>query len=200
MSLFDDFVKLMPGSIAARYGTNTRKLIRFLTDGLDNLRELYETIAAFRSVDNAKGLALDALGSKYGESRGQADDDFYRVMIKSKIIVRAGDATVDGILRAIQSSLNVSTKGIIVEHVRQPLGQRALDPSAEPLAIRITKIPLEIAKTEWEQDYLLRRIKSVVAAGVRVDYIQFIDNAGIVVKTVVSTNNAVIFTIDEPFS
>lgn len=200
MSLFDDFIKLMPGSIAARYGTNTRKLIRFLTDGLDGARNLYETIAAFRSVDNAKGLALDALGAKYGESRGQADDEFYRVMIKSKIIVRAGDATVDGILRAIQSSLNVLTKGILVEQIRQPIGQKTIDLSAEPLAIRITKIPLEIAKTEWEQDYLLRRIKSVVAAGVRVDYIQFIDTAGIVVRTVVSTNSAIIYTVDEPFS
>lgn len=199
MSYFDDFVDKVPGSLAARTGNNFRKLIRFFTDAMEDVRTLTNTVEAFRSVDNAEGLALDALGSKYGEQRGQADDEFFRIMIKSKIIVRAGDSTVDGILRAIQSSLNVSTKGIVVESIRQPLGA-ALDTDAEPLAIRISKIPLEIASTEWEQDYLLRRIKSVVAAGVRVDYIQFIDTAGIVVKTVVATNSAIIYHNDEPFS
>ncbi|KRK40788.1 hypothetical protein [Loigolactobacillus bifermentans] len=198
MSLFDDMVKKFPGSIAAQYGTNIRKLIRFFTDSLQDVSDLYHTVDAFRSVDNANGKALDALGLKYGEQRGQADDAFYRVMIKSKIIIRAGDATVDGVLRAVQSSLGVDVNGIKVESLRHPLGSK-LDMSKEPLAIRITNIPLEIASTEWEQNYLIRRIESVVAAGVRIDYFQFIDVAGIVVKTVVASNSAIIYHNEVPF-
>jgi hypothetical protein len=198
MSLFDDMVKKFPGSIAAQYGTNIRKLIRFFTDSLQDVSDLYHTVDAFRSVDNANGKALDALGLKYGEQRGQADDAFYRVMIKSKIIIRAGDATVDGVLRTVQSSLGVDVNGIKVESLRHPLGGK-LDMSKEPLAIRITNIPLEIASTEWEQNYLIRRIESVVAAGVRIDYFQFIDVAGIVVKTVVASNSAIIYRNSVPF-
>lgn len=198
MSYFDDFVKKVPDSINARSGANTRKLIRFLTDGMTDIRGLFQQISLFRSVDNATGKSLDNLGEKYGQKRGPAEDEFYRIMIKSKIIIRAGDATVNGILRAIESSLSVSAKGVIVETLRHPLNQNSVA-TEEPLAIRITNIPLDVAKTEWEENYLMERIKSVVAAGVRVEYIQFVDAAGAVVKTVVSTNNAIIYNNDEPF-
>lgn len=199
MSYFDDFVNKVPGSLSARAGVNLRNLIHFFTDAMEDARSLTNTVEAFRSVNNAVGVALDSLGEKYGEQRGQADDEFYRIMIKSKIIVRAGNATVNGILRTIQGSLDVSADDIIVESIRQPIGT-AFDPDAEPLAIRISNIPLEIASTEWEQDYLLRRIKSVVAAGIRVDYIQFVDVAGVVVKTITASNSAVVYHNDEPFS
>lgn len=198
MSYFDDFVKKVPDSINARSGANTRKLIRFLTDGMTDIRGLFQQVSLFRSVDNATGKSLDNLGEKYGQKRGPAEDEFYRIMIKSKIIIRAGDATVNGILRAIESSLSVSAKGVIVETLRYPLNQNSVA-TEEPLAIRITNIPLDVAKTEWEENYLMERIKSVVAAGVRVEYIQFVDTAGAVVKTVVSTNNAIIYNNDEPF-
>ncbi|WP_424349271.1 hypothetical protein ACPBEH_00040 [Latilactobacillus sp. 5-91] len=193
MSYFDDFLNKLPSSIN-RLGVNVQKVARFITEPLTEVKSLYETIDLYRSIDNATGQALDALGAKYGQTRGPANDDFYRVMIKSKIIVRAGDATIDGILRAIQSSLNVSVSGVKVKCLR-------VNPtdSGEPLAIRITDIPLEIAKTEWEQTYLLNRIKSVVAAGVRVDYIQFVDNAGIVAKTIIAANTAIVYTNDVPF-
>lgn len=198
MSYFDDFVKKVPDSINARSGANTRKLIRFLTDGMTDIRGLFQQVSLFRSVDNATGKSLDNLGEKYGQKRGPAEDEFYRIMIKSKIIIRAGDATVNGILRAIESSLSVSAKGVIVETLRHPLNRNSVA-TEEPLAIRITNIPLDVAKTEWEENYLMERIKSVVAAGVRVEYIQFVDTAGAVVKTVVSTNNAIIYNNDEPF-
>ncbi|ASN59844.1 hypothetical protein CG419_04035 [Latilactobacillus curvatus] len=193
MSYFDEFLSKLPGSIN-RLGTNVQKVARFITEPLTETKTLFETIDLYRSIDNATGDALDALGAKYGQTRGPADDEFYRVMIKSKIIVRAGDATVNGILRAIQSSLNVSAKGVKIKCIRA----NPTD-SDEPLAIRITDIPLEIAKTEWEQTYLLNRIKSVVAAGVRVDYIQFVDSAGIVAKTVIAANTAIVYTNDVPF-
>lgn len=193
MSFYDDFLTKLPGAIN-RLGTNVQKLARFLTEPLSDYQALLNQIDAYRSIDNAKGSALDALGAKYGQARGPADDAFYRIMIKSKIIVRAGDATINGILRAIESSLSVNADGIRVESLRA-----SPDGDGEPLAIRITNIPLDVAKSEWEQEYLLNRIKSVVAAGVRVDYIQFIDSAGAVAKTVMVANAAIVYNNDIPF-
>lgn len=193
MSYFDDFITKLPGSIN-RVGTNIQKLAHFITDPMGDVRGLFTKIGDYRSIDNATGAALDALGAKYGQARGPADDEFYRIMIKSKIIVRAGDSTVNGILRAIEGSLSVDADGIEVRSLRSdPAGD------GEPLAISVTNIPLDIAMTDWEQQYLLNRIKSVVAAGVRVDSIQFVDSAGFVVKTVVASNSAIIYTNDTPF-
>ncbi|KRO15910.1 hypothetical protein [Lacticaseibacillus saniviri] len=193
MSYFDDFISLLPGSING-FGTNVQKLARFVTEPMSEAKELLERVEAYRNIDKADGAALDKLGEKYGQARGPADDEFYRVMIKSKIIIRAGDATVDGILRAIQSSLNVTAKGIRIETIRP----NPTDPQ-EPLAIRITNVPVDIAKTDWEQNYLFNRIKSVVAAGVHVQSIQFMDNAGFVANTVIAANTAMIFNREEPF-
>lgn len=67
------------------------------------------------------------------------------------------------------------------------------------MAIRITNVPVDIAKTDWEQNYLFNRIKSVVAAGVHVQSIQFMDNAGFVANTVIAANTAMIFNREEPF-
>lgn len=167
MSLSETFLSHLPDSMN-KLGTNIQKIARFVGEPLDDVQDLYRTIDAWRAIDKASGKALDRLGEKYGQARGRADDEFYRVMIKSKIIVRSGDATTNGILRTIQSSLNVDAKDVKVTSIR---GKPTDD--TEPLAIRITNIPLEIAKTAWEQNYLTKRIQQSVAAGVRVDAVRF---------------------------
>ena len=52
----------------------------------------------------------------------------------------------------------------------------------EPLAIRISNIPLEWARSDFEQNYILERIKNGVAAGVRVDEVSFVDNSNAVLS------------------
>ena len=46
------------------------------------------------SWTQASGKLLDAIGEKLNEKRGQADDRFYRIMLKSKIAARRGDAAL----------------------------------------------------------------------------------------------------------
>ncbi|WP_225349949.1 hypothetical protein [Ligilactobacillus equi] len=138
-------------------------------------------IESYRDINNAKGEVLDRLGEKYGQSRGQADDDFYRIMLKSKIASRRGDATVNGIIRTIQNAFNIEPKNIRVEPLEN-----------EPLAIRIVDIPIELAKTPWQQKYLLKRVEETSAAGIRVDQIRFVDTSWNTVKVVYGTRSAII--------
>lgn len=168
MSLFNDFIHKFPDSINARFGTNLQKMIRFVSESFDEINALHQTIEDYRDIDKAKGKALDRLGAKYAQERGKADDDFYRIMIKSKVMVRNGDVTVNGILRVIQNSMGVPVDGIKIENLRS----KPTD-NAEPLAIRINNIPLDVAKTDWEQAYLLKRIQSDVAVGIRIQNILF---------------------------
>lgn len=167
MTVKDTFLKLLPDSLN-RMGTNMQKIARFVGEPLDDVQDLYRKIDAWRAIDSAEGEALDKLGRKYGQARGAASDAFYRVMIKSKLITRTGDATTNGILRSIKVSLGEEPTGIKVLPIREDTHD-----DSEPLAIRITNIPLGIARTAWEQNYLAKRIRDTVAAGVRVDAVRF---------------------------
>ncbi|WP_155286034.1 hypothetical protein [Lacticaseibacillus zhaodongensis] len=167
MTYFQTFIDHLPSSLN-KAGTNIQKIARFVTEPLDDASSLLNQVEAWRNIDKAEGKALDKLGQKYGQLRGQADDEFYRLMIKSKIIVRTGDVTVDGVLRAIQSSLNADPTGIKLETLRP--GPKD---DGEPLAIKVEGIPLSIAPNEWEQEYLINRVRQSVAAGVRVADINF---------------------------
>lgn len=168
MSFLKRFLKLIPSSLVKNKDSNNWKLAKFYTSRLDEINETLDNIELYRNVENAKGKLLDNLGDKYGVKRGPADDSFYRMMIKSKIANRKGDTTVNGILRTMQNALDIEVKGVKVGPVYRKGGKQ------EPLALRLTNVPLRFARSEYEQDFMLKQIESIIAAGVRLQDLQFI--------------------------
>ena len=174
----DTFLAKLPSPID-RYAAKTVSFAAWLQSILEPVVYLFQTITDFREIDNAGGKALDRLGDQFNQPRGTADDDFYRIMIRSKMAINSGDATVNGLIDMITRSLNISPDHIQIEPLRQYDESGALD-DGEPLAIKISNIPLEWAKSEFEQNYILNRIKSSVAAGIRVDEVSFVDSSSAV--------------------
>lgn len=181
MDILKVFTSKIPGALNATYNPNMNKLVTFFAEYLSEIQSLFKKIELYRNIDGASGKLLDEIGEKVGEVRGQADDEFYRIMLKSKIASRKGDATVNGILTIIKNSLGVDVKNIKVV----PLPD-------EPQAVVIKDVPLEFANDTWKQQYLLRRIEGTVAAGVRVHEVRFIDNSNTTVKVVSGTQSAII--------
>ena len=134
---------------------------------MDETKEVLENIDKYRNIDNAEGKVLDKLGDKYGVKRGPADDEFYRMMIRSKIANRKGDTTVNGILRTMQNALGIDVKGVKIGPVYH-------DGVQEPLSLRLSNVPLSFARSEFEQEFMLRQIESIIAVGVRLQDLQFI--------------------------
>ena len=50
------------------------------------------------------------------------------------------------------------------------------------IVFSLSNIPLEWARSDFEQNYILERIKNGVAAGVRVDEVSFVDNSNAVLS------------------
>lgn len=167
MSFLKEFLGKYPSSFITKLGSNNWKLSKFFTDGLDQTKDTLEQIDSYRNVDNAEGKALDKLGDKYGVKRGPADDAFYRMMIRSKIANRKGDTTVNGILRTMQNALGIDVKGVKIGPVYH-------DGVQEPLSLRLSNVPLSFARSEFEQEFMLRQIESIIAVGVRLQDLQFI--------------------------
>lgn len=191
MSFLKKFLKLIPSSFVKNKDSNNWKLAKFYTSRLDEINETFDNIELYRNVENAKGKLLDNLGDKYGVKRGPADDSFYRMMIKSKIANRKGDTTVNGVLRTMQNALDIDVKGVKLGPVYQKDGKQ------EPLALRLTNVPLRFARSEYEQEFMLHQIESIIAAGVRLQDLQFI--VPLAAHWTVSSGLATVdtFTIDD---
>ena len=173
------FLSKLPSPIN-RFAEDTITFAEWLNATFQKLIGLYQTIEAFRDINKANGKALDRVGDQFNQQRGSADDDFYRIMIRSKQATNMGNSTVNGLIEMIARSLNIKPDKIRIESLRQYENGTLND--GEPLAIRISNIPLEWARSDFEQNYILERIKNGVTAGVRVDEVSFVDNSNAVLS------------------
>lgn len=173
------FLSKLPSPIN-RFAEDTITFAEWLNATFQKLIGLDQTIEAFRDINKANGKALDRIGDQFNQQRGSADDDFYRIMIRSKQATNMGNSTVNGLINMIARSLDIQPDKIRIESLRQYENGTLND--GEPLAIRISNIPLEWARSDFEQNYILERIKNGVAAGVRVDEVSFVDNSNAVLS------------------
>lgn len=173
------FLSKLPSPIN-RFAGDTITFAEWLNVTFQKIIGLYQTIEAFRDINKANGKALDRIGDQFNQQRGSADDDFYRIMIRSKQATNMGNSTVNGLINMIARSLDIQPDKIRIESLRQYENGTLND--GEPLAIRISNIPLEWARSDFEQNYILERIKNGVAAGVRVDEVSFVDNSNAVLS------------------
>ncbi|NEZ88949.1 hypothetical protein [Weissella paramesenteroides] len=173
------FLSKLPSPIN-RFAEDTITFAEWLNVTFQKIIGLYQTIEAFRDINKANGKALDRIGDQFNQQRGSADDDFYRIMIRSKQATNMGNSTVNGLIEMIARSLDIQPDKIRIESLRQY--ENGTLNGGEPLAIRISNIPLEWARSDFEQNYILERIKNGVAAGVRVDEVSFVDNSNAVLS------------------
>ncbi|CAK1228135.1 hypothetical protein [Fructobacillus tropaeoli] len=156
------------------FGSNNYKLFDLImSHGLDlynNLNRQDDWI----DIDNASGVALDNIGANYGEFRGEADDEFYRFMIKSNILAARSKGTTNDIIHLISKSLNVDASNVIVRPDRL-YDEKTDSFVGSPYTIMIERLPLSFTTNDFQKRYLLKRIESSAAVGIRIGNISFLD-------------------------
>lgn len=188
------FLNHLPGPLN-KLDDNFNKLASFFNYEFGLLVHLFNQIEKMRSLDDAKGKVLDEIGDNYNQPRGEADDVFYRIMIRSKMALNSGRTTVNGLLDIISQSLNVKPDGITITPLRN-YSYKGVD-TGEPLAISIKNIPLQWIEEDWEQNYIINRIRDGVAAGIRVDEISFIDRSNSVLSIRGISSSTLIYKVYE---
>ncbi|KXA31628.1 hypothetical protein HMPREF3229_00156 [Peptoniphilus harei] len=123
-------------------------------DGFDDIYTGLESVRDSRNIDKASGKSLDLLGANVGQFRNGEDDDFYRLLIKTRIIANLsiGDApTINHVMSALIKEVYLGLEEVWMkkEHLFEPA---AIKLHLGPISRRI---PYEI-------------IYRVKAAGVRV--------------------------------
>lgn len=168
-----DWVQQVPkGSMPMDQNTNNYKLLKIFAGITGQTYIGMQGVMEWQSIDVATGKALDAIGRNYGEYRGEADDRFYRFMIKSRIAVARSKGTGDDIINIIAGSLAVNPNQIEIVNNRQ-LSDGSLN--GKTLSVSVRNLPLGWAKTDFEKRYIVKRIQETVAEGIQIEDITFVD-------------------------
>lgn len=97
--------------------TNIGRLFGTLAWGLEIIHENADRLKLWDDIDNARGSVLDRYGANFGVARGGADDTFYRLLIKIKMIALLSGGDIDTIISAAASLFNVDVSEIEVQEL-----------------------------------------------------------------------------------
>jgi len=160
------FLRLLPDSLVKHPESNIGKLFTIFEKQFTDLQIVLGRSEKWRSVDRAKGSTLDHLGDNVNVSRGGADDDLYRLLIRGKIIRSRSDGTVNQIIKALSVTLGCEQKDMHIENaVLDQEGNRY------PATIQITAIPEDkLSEVQISTAVFMRLVNEVVAGGVGVRY------------------------------
>ncbi|MEG3016085.1 MAG: hypothetical protein RR820_05835, partial [Carnobacterium sp.] len=98
--MLNKMLSMIPDAFAKTKETNFGKLFIILSEQVNGVTQTVEKIENWRSIDEAKGIVLDKIGADLEQYRGMADDEIYRLLIKSRIIRAQSSGTFDDIIRA----------------------------------------------------------------------------------------------------
>ena len=97
--------------------TNIGKLFGTLAWGLEIIHENADRIRLWDDLDNAQGKVLDRYGYNFGVRREGADDTFYRLLIKVKMISMLSGGDIDTIITAAANLFDVKEDQVDIEEL-----------------------------------------------------------------------------------
>ena len=137
--------------------TNIGKLFSVFAWGLNTVQEQADLIKLWDDLDYACGSVLDRYGANFGVKRFGADDTFYRLLIKVKLLSQLSGGDVDTVVRAASALFDVEEQDIFLKELF-------------PAKIRIL---VDSSGLDGEHRALLptimRFFKRIIAAGVGFD-------------------------------
>ena len=140
------------------------RILTIIQEEIDTVTETLERVRNWRSIDNAKGAVLDAIGANYDQPRGAMSDEIYRVLIRSKIARGRSTGTYDSLISVLALALQAPFSNIVIEEGEQ----------GDPQIVRVMSIPIaQVLESGITLEQFSQLILQVVAAGVGVDFIQF---------------------------
>lgn len=97
--------------------TKIGKLFAVFAWGLDMVQEQAEKIKLWDNLDNACGSVLDRYGANFGVKRDGTTDDFYRLIIKVKVLSQLSGGDTDTVINAAAEPMDVGLTDILLEDV-----------------------------------------------------------------------------------
>lgn len=137
--------------------TNIGRLFATLAWGLQFVHEQTDKILLWDNLDNAQGAVLDRYGANFGVQRNGADDVFYRLLIKVKMISMLSGGDIDTMQNAAAALFDVPVENVELKEIF---------PAKISIHIDETLLSDEIKEIS---DLIVQLLKRILAAGVGFD-------------------------------
>ena len=92
--------------------TNIGRLFAVADWGFALIKDNAYTVRLWSDIDQAEGAALDRHGDNFGVARGNADDTFYRLLIRIKLLAQISGGDIDTILSAVSGLYEIPAERI----------------------------------------------------------------------------------------
>lgn len=113
----DLFLSRLTDNYNKHENSNVNKLVELTTKHIQDNEDLLSKIGEWIDIDQAEGTTLDMHGRNVQQERGQASDDVYRVLIKSKIKRNLSDGSINTIIDFLSFILNINPSEVIINEL-----------------------------------------------------------------------------------
>lgn len=114
MSVFLHIIKSLPDVFSKKEDSNIGKLVKILSEQIDDLTDTFVLIEIWRDINQAEGTTLDKIGKDVGQYREDASDNAYRILIKSKILRDRSDGTIDDLIKNLAYLLQIQESEVVL--------------------------------------------------------------------------------------
>lgn len=161
--MIDRLIKRLTDAYQKKPNSNLAKLLGLITGHIDEIKENLERIEVWRSIDHAEGQTLDDIGRDLGQYRGNATDEIYRILLKSKTARDMSDGSTNTIINVLSMAIDADPSEI-------GISETWLDAdNPEPAGINIIQVPIRrLNEVGMNSAQFAQFIAASVAAGVAV--------------------------------
>lgn len=158
----DNPVKNLPDAYNKGVNSNNAKLIAVEKHALDALRRTIQDVYDSIDLDNATGATLDMYGEIFGQRRGGATDEQYRMLIRAKIVRNHANGDHNSIVRAICATFGCEPSDLLLT-----------EPDT-PCHVILETLPFDaLNRSNIDANTAVKIIRSLIPAGVTIDSMNF---------------------------
>ncbi|MFT9496388.1 hypothetical protein [Anaerosolibacter sp.] len=156
-SILDKMLEKLTDNYLKKPQSKIGKLLKLVTDEIEEIKATFETIEQWRDIDQAQGTTLDKAGKNVVQFRGVATDDVYKILIKAKIMRNLSDGGINTIIEILEVLLDIPASEVSVEELWPE----------EPAAIQVDVKTETVNKTGLTLSQFGKLVDIIAAGGVR---------------------------------
>ena len=156
-----EYISNLPDTYSKAKTSNNYKILNIIQRDTTKLKETIEDVDLCLDIEQAKGKTLDLYGEAIGQYRGLADDNKYRIMIKSRILRNLMNGDLNSIIEAISMIFGCEKSEVIITE------------TDEPATIKIERIPFDVINyVGLSVEQTLQLMTALVPVGIKVESIE----------------------------
>lgn len=153
---------MLTSALKTNADSNIGKIMIIFNSQHKQAMDMLQNIESWNELENAKGNELDKIGADINQSRGQATDVQYRMLIRSKRSRATADGTMNSIIKTMSETLNCKPTELKFRSVIENGG-------TEPNALVIESLPLKImSDAKMTPGQVIKMVEQVASSDVRV--------------------------------